>query len=188
MAVAAVDEAELCLRDIFGEKILLGGREKFVGRDADDEGRRSNFCQCRRRTAAPAPDVVRVHGLADGVVGEGGKAFAQLFALVSLVAADFEVVDAFFGIIGLCAVVSRIISVRQHRHGAGGFQSFLSRRFGFRVEGRVGFECHALGFVVGDAPGGVLGIGSHDDDLLGEVRLHNCPFQNLLPAHRAADE
>src|SRR5690606_3271991 len=90
MPVRGSDDAELSLRDVSSQLLLLLERVEYVGIDADNQRRLFDLAKSRFVGTAPPPDIVRIHLFGQMDVAVRVEAIDKFLALVSKVALHGE--------------------------------------------------------------------------------------------------
>lgn len=75
----------LAIWNVFNYHLMVGRRKKQVARDAHHQRVRLDASQRLCHAASATPQVVRVVGLQQSVIGVGVEPTAQFFALVALI-------------------------------------------------------------------------------------------------------
>ena len=133
--------------------------------------------------------MVGVHTAAQGHVAVGVETGHELVALVALVSAGAVLARQRVVVgVGLGFGVGRVAPVAEQGHGAGGAQAGIAAAGLAGGVGGVGLDGQPLGFVEGNAPGRMPGIGGDDDQVVEQIGALHGPLQGLLPAQRAANQ
>ena len=85
MPKIGVNHVVLAIWNVFNYHLMVGRRKKQVARDAHHQCVRLDASQRLCYTASATPQVVRVVGLQQSVIGVGVEPTAQFFALVALI-------------------------------------------------------------------------------------------------------
>ena len=85
MPKIGVNHVVLAIWNVFNYHLMVGRRKKQVARDAHHQRVRFDTLQCLFHAVPATPQVVRVVGLQQSVIGVGVEPTAQFFALVALI-------------------------------------------------------------------------------------------------------